>query len=164
MTTMNSVGICADEKCRKPFKVNSHHHLFCSKRCKNRAGYHRREKLKALGFSTARRVIKYTCTKCGKKIEPRGKTAMCRGCLSASISQETDDRVFRAVVEFKIANDGLSPRYGQLAAVLYNSTWTVAKSMKRLEKAGRIKRTNSEYGHHPRILVVGGKWVYEGEL
>ena len=102
----------------------------------------------------------YTCTQCGTQLTQRRQYAMCRPCYTAYAAAEVDEQVFAAIVAFKRANDGLSPRQRDIAQTIYLDAKTVASSLTRLEKAGRIHRR--QHGKY-RIdyVVVGGKWTYQ---
>ena len=156
------MNICANEKCRKPFEIKrGHFQRFCCRSCKQRTNRLELIDKRKRGISIQKRVKKWTCTKCGKEIASRSKTRMCRTCWAASTNQEVDSEVFQAVIEFKAANDGLSPKCVEIAKMLYRDSNTVARSMGRLENAGRIKRVWSSR-NRAQIIVPGGKWVYEG--
>ena len=63
------------------------------------------------------------------------------------------DKVFKFIIEYKQANDGLSPTIRKIMSQLdIKSTSTTARILNTLASEGRITRTNQG------IKVTGGEW------
>lgn len=105
---------------------------------------------------------KYTCISCGKPLRQRRKTAMCKACVEEAKRRDTDNRVFAAIVTYKQANDGNTPKVEHLVKLAYTNDWTIDMALRRLEQVGRIRIVQSRAGYRQDgIIVVGGKWTYE---
>lgn len=79
----------------------------------------------------------------------RGPTESTRGKMRA---------VFEFVVAFKSVKDGLSPTVREIGcAIGLKSTSHVVRILEWLEREGKIQRDS--HG----IVVIGGRWTYEGE-
>ncbi len=72
---------------------------------------------------------------------------------------DTSERVFRFIVDFKRSHDGNSPTVREVAAGLKMGTTTVAYHLRLLERGGVIRSMG--FGFSRGVLVVGGRWKLE---
>lgn len=71
------------------------------------------------------------------------------------------DEVFAWILKFKQTHDGNSPNYAEIMAEFGISSKAVtADILKRLEKAGRIKRNGTRRAAR-MIEVIGGRWTFQ---
>jgi hypothetical protein len=99
------------------------------------------------------------CVHCGQRTRYSRAQYCSQRCSDAAQMAQTDREVFAALVAYKRAHDGISPRLTRLAKDALMHQQTVSAALKRLEQAGRIwiegEPPYQVYG------VVGGKWTYE---
>lgn len=70
------------------------------------------------------------------------------------------DAIYRYIVRYKAANDGLSPSVREMVRALgLSSTSVVIYHLDRLEKAGRIIRAGR---YEAGIKIPGGEWRIKG--
>jgi hypothetical protein len=74
---------------------------------------------------------------------------------------ETTERVFRYVVEFKRAHDGISPTVREIAVGVGIGSTTVAHHLRVLQRARRIRAMG--FGFSRGMIVPGGRWVITEE-
>lgn len=117
-----------------------------------------KEKLKRERYGL---IARPACAYCGRTIGETQHKYCNHACMGAHRAQQTDDAIFAAIVGYKKANDGLSPKVMELAAATGYGRTCVEKSLRRLGTAGRIRREGGD--GHKQIWVRGGKWTYEGD-
>ncbi len=100
------------------------------------------------------------CVACGKLIKKdffsvlEEETYCSLACVSPPVA--TKEAVFRAIIDYKQANDGNSPSPKMLAEILgYSSKNALIRRLKQLEKEGLIRRVPRS----SHIHVVGGLWI-----
>jgi hypothetical protein len=74
---------------------------------------------------------------------------------------ETTERVFRYVVEFKRAHDGISPTVREIAGGCRLGTTTVVNHLRILQQQKKIRAMG--FGYSRGIVVAGGRWVITEE-
>ena len=113
------------------------------------------EKLQA---QIRRKHLRPSCLLCGKPCDPEANYCSHEHYREA-LHKRTADTVFQAIVDYKLANDGISPLGEQICEATGLSKMTVARTIHKLEKSGRIR---CEWrGQRREIFVPGGRWVYE---
>lgn len=74
-------------------------------------------------------------------------------------ARETTEKVYRYIIDYKQAHDGLSPTVREIAdACDISSTSVVNYNLDKLEAAGKIRRAYGLSG----IQVAGGRWLPPG--
>ena len=102
---------------------------------------------------------KYSCIVCGKIVARHGKSKKCKACLVHEQRTLMDERIFDAIVQHKIENDGLSPTISTITKRAFVCKQTVKDAMARLVAAGRVNLVHRHF--YVGMIVTGGKWTFE---
>lgn len=117
----------------------------------------------AYEIDPAKEKLRYvpTCAYCGGPCSRPANTFCSSTCFGKARTEDFDQWVFDTIVEYKRNHDGLSPHIRYLAQRVGLDVTTIIKTLDKLTKAGRIRMEGK--GTHRRIVVVGGKWTYDGD-
>lgn len=94
-------------------------------------------------------------------VQTKPRVIRSAGGRSVKHTRHSEEQVYQFIVQFKMANDGLSPTLREIAdGVGISSTSVVSYLLIRMERRGVITVWDAA---SRGIMVVGGKWRLDSE-